>query len=96
MKQELIGITPIKKCNETINQFMKTNGIDYFEDENALQKAVDFVRHLGFEFDIDDCQACISGQSLEPTNIPAIADTTKEATFLALDIFAKLKNNNHI
>ena len=96
MKQRIIGNTPIDTCNETINQFMKTHGIDYFEDEHALQKAVEYVKALGFGFDIGDCEAYIFGKALEPTNIPSIANTTKEATFGALEIFAKLKINNHI
>ena len=96
MKQEFIGVTSIKQSNETINNFMKTSDVDYFENEIALQKAVDFTKSLGFVFDIDDCEACISGNELEPANISVIADTTKEATFLALETFAKLKNNNRI
>lgn len=96
MKQEFIGATPITNVNETINKFLSTTGIDYFEDEKALQNAVEFVKELGFDFDIDDCEACISGGSLEPFNIPSFGDTNKEATFLALDVFAKLKNENKI
>jgi hypothetical protein len=96
MKQEQIGITPIKNINERINKFMGTTTADYFEDENALQKAVEHVKSLGFSFYIDDIEASISGESLEPANITAIGDTTREATILALDTFARMKNNNDI
>lgn len=92
MKQEFLGITPIKESNQNINLFMKTVDIDYFESSIELQKAVDFIRDLGYNFEIDDCEAYISGGDLEPVNIPVLADSTKEATFLAVDTFVKIKN----
>lgn len=94
MKQEFIGITPIKESNFSINIFMNTTDVDYFESSMNLQKTVDFIRDLGYNFEIDDCEACISGGDLEPFNIPVLADSTKEATFLAIDTFVKIKNNN--
>lgn len=96
MKQEFIGVTPIQVCNQTINKFMNTDNKDYFNNTDELQKAVDAVRNLGYQFDIEDCEAFISGKGLEPANIPVLADTTREATFLALEAFAKLKNSNEI
>jgi|LakMenE01Jun11ns_1017448.scaffolds.fasta_scaffold8950306_1 hypothetical protein len=92
MKQEFIGATSIEKSNRNINLFANTTDVDYFE-ESELQKIVDIVRTQGYNFEIDDCEACISGGDLEPINIPALADSTKEAIFLAINTFAKIKND---
>lgn len=92
MKQEFIGTTSIEKCNRNINLFANTIDVDYFE-ESELQKVIDIVRRQGYNFEFDDCEAYISGGDLEPFNIPPVADSTKEAIFLAIDTFAKIKND---
>lgn len=96
MKKEYIGNTPIQKCNDIINQFMGTIGVDYFNEESSLEKVVGYIKELGYKVDTDEGEACISGAELEPYNIPVIADTTKEALFLAVEGFASLKKTKHI
>lgn len=71
---------------------MNTSDVDYFESLMKLQEAVDFIIDLGYNFEIDDCEAYISGRDLEPFNIPVLADSTKEVTFLAIDTFVKIKS----